>query len=91
MELSIHGRTQEENKSIFDALFAKRQQIELDFGKQLEWERMDDKRMSRIKFELLEVSVFHEEDWDRMIQFICGVVPKFEAAFKKPISQLSRK
>jgi len=52
---------------------------------------MDDKRMSPIKFELPEVSVFHEEDWDRMIQFMCGVVPKFEAAFKKPISQLSRR
>jgi hypothetical protein len=91
MELSIHGRTQEENKSIFDALFAKRQQIESDFGKQLEWERMDDKRMSRIKFELPEVSVFHEEDWDRMIHFMGEVVPKFEAAFKKPISQLSRR
>jgi hypothetical protein len=90
MELSIHGRTQDENKSIFDALFAKRQQIESDFGKQLEWERMDDKRMSRIKFELPEVSVFHEEDWDKMIRFMCEVIPKFEASFKKPISQLSR-
>ncbi len=57
----------------------------------MEWERMDDKRMSRIKFELPEVSVFHEEDWDRMIQFMSGVVPKFEVAFKKPISQLSRR
>ncbi|MCF8293336.1 MAG: DUF4268 domain-containing protein [Chitinophagaceae bacterium] len=91
MELSIHGRTQEENKSIFDALISKRQQIESDFGKQLEWERMDDKRMSRIKYELSEVSVFHEEDWDKMIQFMSEVVPKFEAAFKNPISQLSRR
>ena len=79
------------NKSIFDALISKRQQIESDFGNQLEWERMDDKRMSRIKYELSEVSVFHEEDWERMIQFMCGVVPKFETAFKKPISQLSRR
>jgi hypothetical protein len=91
MELSIHSRTQEENKSILDALISKRQQIESDFGKQLEWERMDDKRMSRIKYELPEVSVFHAEDWDKMIQFVSEVVPKFEAAFKKPISQLSRR
>lgn len=91
IELAIYGRTQEENKSIFDALFAKRQQIESDFGAALEWERMDAKRMSRIKYELPDVSVFNEEDWGKMIQFMCQFVPKFEAAFKKPISQLSRK
>lgn len=91
IELSISGRTQDENKSIFDALLAKREQIELDFGARMEWERMEDKRMSRIKYELSGVSVFHEEDWEKMIQFMCEVVPKFEAALKKPISQLSRR
>ena len=91
IELAIYGRTQEENKSVFDSLFAKRQQIESDFGKSMEWERMDSKRMSRIKYELLNVSVFNEDDWERMIQFMCEVVPKFEVAFKRPISQLSRR
>ena len=91
IELAIHGRTQDENKSVFDALYVKRQQIESDFGNSLEWERMDSKRMSRIKFELSNVDVFNEDDWDKMIQFMCEVVPKFEVAFKKPISQLSRR
>lgn len=91
IELTISGRTQDENKSIFDALFAKREQIESDFGKSMEWERMDNKRMSRIKYELGEVSVFREEDWGKMIQFMCEIVPKFETSFKKPISQLNRR
>jgi hypothetical protein len=91
IELTISGRTLEENKSIFDALFSKKEQIESDFGAALEWERMDTKRMSRIKYELPDVSVFNEEDWSKMIQFMCQFVPKFESAFKKPISQLSRR
>jgi hypothetical protein len=91
IELTISGRTLEENKSIFDALFSKKEQIESDFGAALEWERMDTKRMSRIKYELPDVSVFNEEDWSKMIQFMCQFVPKFESAFKKPIFQLSRR
>jgi hypothetical protein len=47
--------------------------------------------MSRIKYELKEVSVFNEEDWDRMVAFLVQQVPKFEIAFKKPIQMLSRK
>ena len=57
----------------------------------MEWERMDNKRMSRIKYELPEVSIFNEDDWNRMIQFMCEFVPKFEVALKRPIAQLSRK
>jgi hypothetical protein len=91
IELAITGRTQEENKSIFDALYSKKEQIENEFGSQLVWERMDDKRMSRVKFEYPDVSVFQEDDWLKMIDFMKVYVPKFETAFKKPISQLSRK
>jgi hypothetical protein len=91
IELSIHGKTQEENKAIFDALESQKSTIETTFGNPLEWERLSDKRMSRIKFELKEVSVFNEEDWHKMFGFMCQHVPKFEAAFKKPIQLLSRK
>ena len=91
IELAIQGKTQEENKAIFDALENQKDNIEAAFGNPLEWERLTDKRMSRIKYELKEVSVFNEEDWDRMVAFLVQQVPKFEIAFKKPIQLLSRK
>jgi hypothetical protein len=91
IELAIQGKTQEENKAIFDALESQKDNIEAAFGNPLEWERLTDKRMSRIKYELKEVSVFNEEDWDRMVAFLVQQVPKFEMAFKKPIQLLSRK
>jgi hypothetical protein len=91
LELAIWGKSQDENKAVFDALFAKKQSIESTFGNGLVWERLDDKKMSRIKFELPDVSISNEEDWDKMIQFMVGVVPKFEAAFKKPIQELTRR
>lgn len=91
IELSIHGKTQEENKAIFDALENQKDKIEAAFGNPLEWERLSDKRMSRIKYQLSGVSVFNEEDWNKMFEFMVQHVPKFEAAFKKPIQLLSRK
>jgi hypothetical protein len=91
IELSIHGKTQEENKAIFDALESKKGMIEATFGTTLEWERLTDKRMSRVKYELREVSVFNEEDWPKMFAFMVQQVPKFEAAFKNPIQLLSRR
>lgn len=90
IELSIWGKTQPENKAIFDELFLKKAKIEADFGETLVWERLDNNKMSRVKYELQGVSVFNEEDWPKMIAFMVKYVPKFEAAFKRPIQELSR-
>jgi len=91
IELSIHGKTKEENKAIFDALESQKVKIEAAFGYPIEWERLTDKRMSRVKYELKDVSVFKEEDWTKMFAFMVHYVPMFEAAFKRPIQLLNRK
>jgi hypothetical protein len=91
IELAIWGKSQEENKAVFDALHAKKEKIESDFGKELTWERLNDKKMSRVKYEFDGVSIFNEDDWGKMIDFMIKVVPQFESAFKKPIQELSRK
>lgn len=91
IELAIWGKTQEENKAVFDALYAKKSRIEADFGGNLIWERLDNKRMSRIRYEYDGVSIYNEENWDKMIAFMVDAVPRYEAAFKKPIQELSRK
>lgn len=47
-ELYIDLPNQARNKAIFDALLAKRLEIESEFEGKLEWQRLDTKRASRI-------------------------------------------
>jgi|GEM_PF-3335456 len=70
---------------------ANKESIESAFGKPLIWERLNDNVTARVKYELSGVSIFNEENWERMIEFMKNAVPKFETAFKKPIQELNKK
>jgi hypothetical protein len=52
VELYIDRGAAEENKAIFDTLFADRDECEADFGGPLLWERLNHRRASRIKCEV---------------------------------------
>lgn len=50
VELYIDAPKAEESKALFDALYRDREAIEAEFGDALYWQRLDDKRASRISF-----------------------------------------
>lgn len=52
VELYLYRATAVENKTIFDQLLLEKEAIEADFGKPLEWQRLDERRASRISFYL---------------------------------------
>jgi hypothetical protein len=60
------------NKAIFDGLYTHKAEIEQEFGAPLEWQRLDDKRASRIRKTFTEGGLLHPESWqslqDRMIE-----------------------
>lgn len=90
VELEISGGTREENKKIFDHFFKNKEEIEKVFGKRLEWERLDDKKMSRIISRLRGVSISNREDWDKMMEFLTDSMIKLEKALRKYIDNYSR-
>lgn len=47
-EIYIDSSDVDENKQYFDLLLSQRESIESEFGQTLEWERLDDKRASRV-------------------------------------------
>ncbi|MHA1832421.1 MAG: DUF4268 domain-containing protein, partial [Candidatus Baldrarchaeia archaeon] len=48
IELYIDTGDKDRNKQIFDEFYRKRQEIETNFGEELDWRRLDDKRACRI-------------------------------------------
>lgn len=91
LELWINKGTKEENKQIFDKFLSRKEQIESKFGNQLDWQRLDDGKGSRVAFYLNDVSVFNEEDWDKMIEFMTGNMIKFEKAIKDILPEVLKK
>jgi len=81
VEIYIDRGNQEENKQVFDYLFDKKSSIESEFNDALTWERLDDKRASRIKYET-EGNVFEKEQWDKMSDFMVDAMVRLEKTFK---------
>ena len=90
IELSISGGTQEENKKIYDYFYKNKYEIETRFGTKLSWERLSDKKMSRIAYRLNGVSVFNKEDWELMMNFMSDNMIKFHESLKKYIIGYSK-
>jgi hypothetical protein len=76
------------NKRIFDALYAKKGEIEKDFGESLEWERLDGKRASRISWECDEGGLLDEQKWDYLQNKMIDAMIRLEKALTNRIKAL---
>ncbi|GAB3533156.1 hypothetical protein GCM10027443_18170 [Pontibacter brevis] len=90
-ELYISRSAADVNKFIFDQLFEQKQQIECEFGGDLVWERLDDKKACRIKHELTEVSLYEREDWDKMMKFMIDGMIRMEKVLVKRLQAINYK
>jgi len=90
-EVYITRSVAEENKFVFDELHKLKETIEADFGESLEWERLDDKKASRIKSEKREVNFYDKDDWGKMIAFMVDRMIRLEKAFKSILGAINQK
>ena len=59
VELYMGTSNGEVNKQVFDGFYLKKEQIEADFGNKRSWERMGDKKASKIAYYLNDdISIF---------------------------------
>ena len=64
------GRDDKEfNKKAFDCVHAHKTEIEQKLGVTLIWDRGDDKKSSKIAYEIKGMSINNEDDWQRMSKF----------------------
>ncbi|MBK6339431.1 MAG: DUF4268 domain-containing protein [Bacteroidetes bacterium] len=87
IELGISTSSKEKNKFYFKKLLKNKEEIEQLFGNTLVWEELPDNKI-RIKFELQDVNLFNETDWEKMNDFFVLFLPKFESAIEPFIKNL---
>lgn len=90
VEVMFSRNEKSENKFIFDKLKESEKDIEAVFGKMLTWERMDNKKSSRVKYQLDGVSLYDENDWSKMIEFMTENMIKLQKAFDKHIQSVKK-
>jgi len=89
VELSIARSETNENKFIFDQLNKKQKFIEDKFGDSLTWERLDDKKASRIKYSQ-PFDGYNRDNWPEIISWLVEHIAKLENAFKKPLVDINK-
>lgn len=87
VELYLGMASKEQNKALFDFLYARRDCIEKSMGTPLTWNRMDDNKASKIHLSLPGVDISKETDWPRMTKFHADVSKRLYTAFKEPLAQ----
>ncbi len=88
IELYIDTGDANKNKKIFDEFHKKKQEIETDFGGELEWQRLDDKRASRIAKTVTNKGLKDIDDWPSIQDKMIDAMIRFEKALAKHIRQL---
>ncbi len=89
VELTLARSEKSENKWLFDQLEEDRQGIEQSFGAELQWLRKDDGKASRI-CHAEPFDGFDDENWPKMIDWLCHHFVQLELAFSQPLANLNR-
>ncbi len=82
VEIYIDTGDKDENKRIFDGLHGKKSEIELAFGAPLSWERLDEKRGSRVRSTIRNGGLVDEDKWPLMQDTMIAAMDRLAKAVK---------
>lgn len=88
VELYIDNGHADWNKSVFDSLSKSRTKIEEEFGHPLIWERLENKRASRVRFSLNQFGLQNNSKWPELQDQMIEAMIKFEKAFRPFIQKI---
>ena len=86
IEIYFNGKDRGKNKKVFDYLYSKKEEIELEYGQVLEWQRLDDKTACRIKEER-KFKCYEHADRTELFRFLKEASDKMSVIFHNYISE----
>lgn len=75
----------DENKELFDKLYKLSDEIEKDLGFKMDWQRLDDKKASRIIYYILGLDFNNHKNYNELIDEVIDKAVKIRTVFKKYI------
>ena len=88
VELYIN-RERRENEQIFDALLARRAELEQAMGAQINWFRNDEGKGCRIDV-TTDGNVYDRDRWPEMADYLISTMIRFVATFRDPLLEAVR-
>lgn len=89
IELYIDRGNKKENKKYFDKIYSHKKEIERNFGSKLTWQRLDNKRASRIKEDFIGIGLRDDKGkWNELQDKMIDAMIRFEKALKPFIKEL---
>lgn len=82
VELYIDDADAETNERLFDALAARREEIEGRFGTAVEWQRLTGRRACRVRYVLDGGGYRNSDRWDEIADRMVGAMTRLEEAFR---------
>lgn len=88
IELYIDRGDANQNKQVFDVLHERKDEIEAVFGKPLDWQRLDAKRASRIRYVFPDGGIRDQQKWPEIQDRMIDAMIRLERALKPEIRRL---
>jgi hypothetical protein len=79
----------EENKQIFDQLAKNKAEIESEFGESLDWQRLDNRRASRVRKQIMIGGYRNEDKWPEINEYMVDSMIRLEKALRPYIAKLT--
>jgi hypothetical protein len=88
VELYIDTGEEKENKRIFDRLFSQKDEVEKKFGSGLDWQRLEGKKASRVRYVVEGLGLEDRENWPELHERLIDAMIRLHNAFKSEIDRL---
>lgn len=91
VELYIDSGDKETNKNLFDALLSQKDEIEQEIGHELTWQRLDNRRASRVAWVFPGHITDSEEELKKLRQKAVPAMVKFSEALFPKVVEINKK